>query len=108
MESVAFECMPPGSDVSKLVLPAVLDLTGAAELKRAIADALEQGHGMDIDAGEVRRITTPCLQILAAAASGFAKAGRSAMRFVALSPEFRDIVSTLALDESLGIERQDI
>lgn len=106
MEAETFEFAPPGGGVSKLVLPAVLDLTGAAELKHTIASALERGCGVDIDASEVRRITTPCFQVLAAAAGSYAKAGGPAMRFVALSLEFREIASTLALHESLGIERQ--
>ena len=40
-----------------LILPAVLDLTMAARLKSDLLTALAAGEGLEIDAGQVQRVT---------------------------------------------------
>ncbi|MGO8713522.1 MAG: STAS domain-containing protein [Rhizomicrobium sp.] len=104
MESVMAELAPPGEGTPQLALPAVLDLTTGSELKRQLESALVKGCGLDIDAGQVQRVASPCLQILAAAAKSFVEAGGPALRFGAVSPEFRETVSTLGLDEIFAIK----
>ncbi|HEY8950117.1 MAG TPA: STAS domain-containing protein [Rhizomicrobium sp.] len=86
-----------------LVLPALLDMTVAAELKRDLQSAYARGEGLDVDAGSVSRVTSPCLQILAAAAQDFAQAGGPGMAFTSLSPAFSETVAGLALSAPLGI-----
>ncbi len=104
MESMMAELAPPGEGTPHLALPAVLDLTTGAELKRELESALVKGCGLHIDAGQVQRVTSPCLQILAAAVKGFVEAGGPTLRFGAVSPEFWETVSTLGLDEMFGIK----
>jgi anti-anti-sigma regulatory factor len=59
----------------QIALPPVVDLAYAPTLKTTLVAALDRQSGLDIDAGAVQRITTPCLQILAAAAKSFEKCG---------------------------------
>lgn len=87
----------------QLALPAVLDLTVGAELKRNLESALVKGCGVDLDAGNVQRVSSPCLQVLAAAVASFREAGGPMLRFGNVSAEFRETASTLGLDEVLGI-----
>ena len=62
----------PGEDdqeMPRIELPAILDLTVAGDLKREFEDALAQGLGVEVDAAIVTRVTTPCLQVIVAAAN---------------------------------------
>lgn len=87
--------MDEGAQV--LVLPAVLDLTGIAELKVRLEAALTSAQGLVADASGVQRVTTPSLQLLAAAKRTFANAGGSGLRFKAPSAAFAQAIETLAL-----------
>lgn len=71
-------------------LAPVLDLTAAADLKQAL---LEAGSGATIDASAVQRITSPCLQILAAAVQGGAR----------MAPASAALVETAAVLGLLGV-----
>jgi len=86
-----------------LILPAMLDMTVAPDLKRDLQAALSRGEGLHVDAGAVARVTSPCLQVLTAAAREFAQAGGPAMAFTSLSPAFSEIAASLALTAALGI-----
>jgi anti-anti-sigma regulatory factor len=86
-----------------LTLPASLDLTAASWLKQNLEKALAEGTGLDIDAGSVQRVTSPCLQVLAAAVKSFQQVGGPAMRFSAVSPAMSEIASVLALEEALSL-----
>jgi chemotaxis protein CheX len=55
---------PPGLS---LVLPPSLDLTNADSLRRDLLDRLES-DALRLDGSAVEQVTTPCLQVLAAAA----------------------------------------
>jgi anti-anti-sigma regulatory factor len=82
------------------VHPPILDLTAAADLKRDLLAIAASGPGGTIDASQVRRITTPCLQVLVAARrSGD---GGPAFRLVNPSTAFLAALSTLALGPALG------
>jgi anti-anti-sigma regulatory factor len=87
-----------------LKLPSVLDLTAAAPLKLDLQAALAKGEGLVIDADAVRRVTSPCLQVLVAAARGFAQTGGAGLRFENVSQAFRETAAGLALDGALAIE----
>ena len=78
-----------------LTLPGTADLTISQELKAALQSALAGGAGIDIDAGQVEKITTPCLQIVVSGAAAFAEAGGPAMRITNASPIFARAVSDL-------------
>jgi len=87
-----------------LVLPPNFDLTAAAALKADLQCTLAQGEGLEVDASQVQRVTSPSLQILAAGARAFAQAGGPAMRISSASEAFSQTVSSLALTSALGIE----
>jgi len=93
-----------GQGVPCVVLPASVDLTAAADLKSQLEHAFAEGMGLQVDAGAVQRITSPCLQVLAAAAKSFAEAGGAEMRIAPASTAFRETVCTLGLQEILGTE----
>jgi len=80
-----------------LTLPAVLDLTVAESLKNELQSVLSRSEALDIDASQVQRATSPCLQVLISAMNGFAQAGGLPMRFSAMSEAFSEMVSVLAL-----------
>lgn len=104
MTGVPMELATTNEDARQIVLPPVLDLTSAAALKQELEDALGKGCGIFIDASAVQRATSPCLQILVAAAKSFGEANGAPMRFVATSAEFRDIVSILGIESVFGFK----
>jgi anti-anti-sigma regulatory factor len=86
-------------------LPAVTDLTFAAILKQRSEQALAAGTGLIVDAADTQRISTPCLQVLVAAAAAFTKAGGPVLEISNPSEVFVEAVSTLGLDGALGVTR---
>ena len=74
-----------------LVLGANLDLTLAASLKDDLL-LLPEGDRL-IDAGNVIRITTPCLQVLLAARP----------RFTRVSPAFAETAARLGIAEAMNL-----
>ena len=60
--------MPDGKPV--LILPAVLDLGAAPGLKSDLQEGLAAGDALQVDAEAVQRVSSLCLQLLAAAAQG--------------------------------------
>src|ERR1700749_352240 len=97
------QVQPGDNGMPYLVLPAVVDLTTAPELKLNLQQALILAEGLEIDAGNVQRITSPCLQMLVSAARGFAEAGGPALRFSKTSEAFLETVATLSLGPTLGM-----
>lgn len=92
-----------------LILPPISDLTYAAELKGHLQAAVAAGEGLEIDASEVQRISTPCVQVLVAGARAFAEAGGPGLRFARASAAFSDTVTGLALCKALGFpETQNV
>ena len=74
-----------------LTLSASLDITMAAALQADLV--LMPPDERLVDAGDVRRITTPCLQVLLAARP----------RFTRVSDAFAETVAILGLTEALGL-----
>ncbi len=65
MEALVLEA---DDTATRLVLTPVLDLRMAAPLRDRLMEALDLGHPLTLEAGAVERLTTPCLQVLVAAA----------------------------------------
>ena len=86
-----------------LKLPAVADLTFAPTLQQSAEQALSNSTGLTIDASEVQRIFTPCLQVLLAAARNFQNAGGAQFTIANPSEAFCESVSSLGLSAALGI-----
>jgi len=84
------------------ILPAILDLTEVVALRNTLQAALSRGEGLEIDASQVARVTSPCLQVLAAAVRGFAQAGGPSLRLTNPSPAFSETARVLDLDSVLG------
>jgi anti-anti-sigma regulatory factor len=85
-------------------LPKIADLTYAADLKALIIEALDTGKGLEIDASEVHSITSPCLQILVAAATSFREMPGISLAFSKPSAAFSLAAKTLAIGDVLGLQ----
>lgn len=59
----------------RLGLPAVLDLLAAESLREVIRESLVLGGRLDIDASQVERMSTPCIQVLMAAGRALKEGG---------------------------------
>lgn len=86
-----------------LSLPPVLDIAAAAELKRELLEILASGNPVNVDASAVQRVTTPYLQVLAAAARSIAQAGGGRMRLHSMKTELTETIRMLGLAEILNL-----
>ena len=86
---------------TQIKLPAVLDATAAAGLKSALLAGLGSGQALEVDASDVQRVTTPCLQILVAAAIDAAEKG--GLQFVGVEGVMLESIRALGLSEALGM-----
>jgi anti-anti-sigma regulatory factor len=75
----------------------VLDLTAAEPLQRELLSAFAEGGAVTVDASPVQRVSSPCLQVLAAAV-------RLGARVTDASPAFDETARTLDLTGALGLE----
>ncbi len=82
---------------ASLRLPATVDLTTATALKQQLEQALAAGSGVTLDGGDVVRVTSPGLQVLASAALSFRRAGGPGMIFDTMSDALSDTIEALAL-----------
>ncbi len=92
--------MSDGPSVSHLEysLPRELDLLAAEDLKEKMLEFLLQDGGLILDATEVERISTPCIEVLFAAGIAFGETGRN-FRIDNPSLYFNDALTTLGLDD---------
>jgi chemotaxis protein CheX len=88
------------SETPTIALPAQLDLTAAPGLHRLLRETLESSDDLALDAGAVGVVTSPCLQVLAAAALGQRGRGRRLL-VTSASPAFRRAVEELDLGSVL-------
>jgi anti-anti-sigma regulatory factor len=94
----------PGPDGKpKLVLPAILDLTAAQRLREDLLASLQMGEGLELDASQVQRVSSLCLQILASAARSFRETGGPGLSIAAASDGFRDAAFGLDLAHHIGL-----
>lgn len=59
----------------RLKLPSVLDMLAAEGLREALKETLVLGGPLAIDASQVDRMSTPCIQVLVAGGRAMADAG---------------------------------
>ena len=98
---------PSNAERLRVVLPAIADLTVAADLKQSFIEALDSGRGIEVNAGEVQNITSPCWQILVAAAKTFREGGVETLFAVtSASPAFREAAETLGIQQALGLKEE--
>ena len=92
--------MSPPVDSSVIDLDADLDLVAATALKEQLLEASGQGGAVTVDASSVERLTTPCAQVLVAAARSLAEQDRP---FALKSPSeaFVSAFADLGLDAVL-------
>ena len=90
-----------GTGNAHLVLPAVLDLKAAHDLKRALEEACAREAPLQVDASQVQRVSSLCLQILAAARKEIVSHSRFAI--TGPSAPFVETVTGLGLVEALGL-----
>ena len=81
-------------------LPAVLDITKAQELRGHMVDRLN-GGAVVVDASAVDRVSTPCIQVLLAAARSADRAGTS-FRIANASEALRAALIDLGLQAEFG------
>ncbi len=89
------------TNTENYILPQVLDLNFASELRSMLLDKLEKGVNTTIDASNVSRVTTPAVQILLAYSKAINSEGRKPTLHnpsEALKTAFRD----LGLDAELS------
>ena len=58
-----FELTTKG-ETARIALPGVLDFSTAESLKAVLQEALDAGKPLTLDAGEVARLSAPCMQVL--------------------------------------------
>ncbi len=108
--SLLAECRTSPSSVfpgpATLQLAWSLDLTAAEPLHRSLEDRLAQDSRLVIDASAVERVSTPCLQVLAAAAAS-ARALGGGLHFETPSPALSSAVRDLDLGRALGMEHTE-
>lgn len=86
----------------KVILPAVLDLTKAADLKDCLMGAMTVTPNVSVDATALQRITTPCLQVFVAAARDLQSEGGS-LSFSNIPDTMAQAVAILGLSSVLGL-----
>ena len=97
------QALPLKGPVS-LTLQPVLDVEAAAELRSELLRALETSACVNVDASAVRRLSTPCLQVLAAAAKSIAQSGEGRLRLHSMPQPLSEMAGLLGFAEALGIE----
>ena len=93
----------PNTGPRVVILPAILDAGAAAALLQTLSEALGADEGVRIDAGDLQRVTTPGLQVLAAAAQSFSEK-RLPFGYTNPASPLTDAAETLGLGPALGLE----
>jgi chemotaxis protein CheX len=91
----------PRADEPSFQLPPSLDLGAAEALLQTMRDVIQEGGS--IDGALVERVSTPCLQVLAAGAAAARHAGL-AFRIVAPSPVLLAAIADLDLAAAIPVE----
>lgn len=92
---------PPTTDRPGFQLPPSLDLGAAEALLQTVRDVLQEGGS--IDGALVERVSTPCLQVLAAAAASARQDGL-AFRILAPSAVLLAAIADLDLVAAIPVE----
>ena len=83
-------------------LPPILDMAAAGALRQGLLEAIAAGGCVNVDASAVQRITTPCLQILAAASKSAALVDGCRLRLHSVPLAMSETIRMLGLAENLG------
>ncbi|MBL8699080.1 MAG: STAS domain-containing protein [Alphaproteobacteria bacterium] len=94
--------MTASDDALTIALPAQLDLTAAPSLHRLLRESIDSSGDLKLDAETVGVVTSPCLQVLAAAALTQRARGKS-LAVTAASPAFRRAIEELDLAQVLTL-----
>lgn len=86
------------SSEEKFVLPNVLSLGAAEQLRENLVQRLVLGSDITIDASQVDAITTPCMQVIISAGNTFEDAG-SQVTIEAPSPAFIEAFNDLGFND---------
>ncbi|MFZ1992045.1 MAG: STAS domain-containing protein [Alphaproteobacteria bacterium] len=98
---------PSNTERPLVTLPPIANLTAAADLKQSLVDALDSGKGVEIDASAVQNITSPCWQVLVAAAKSFGEAATATpFNVTKASPAFIEAAGTLGIAQVLGLKEE--
>lgn len=88
---------------SPLPLPASLDITLADRLHHSLLERIATERPLSVDGSEVERVSTPCVQLLVAAAAS-ARAHGLPFRISGASQVLTEAVRDLGLTRALGLE----
>lgn len=99
--------MTESDDEISMTLTSVMDLTMACDLRRGFLDSLHKGKTIKVMAGDVTRITTPCLQVLLAMKN---KTTEQHIDFLIpeMSDAFRNALKDVGLDGPFITPEQNI
>lgn len=89
------------NNTTALNLPPIFDMVATIDLKPALEAAMTQGS-IEVAAADVQRVTTPGLQLLAAAAKACAQRGLS-FSIANCSSPLREAAEALDLASALGL-----
>jgi chemotaxis protein CheX len=93
---------PAPEDDGVFLLPAMLDLTAAEPLHRALLDRARIGDPLVVNASEVARVSTAAVQVLLATAAEFRSRGNS-FQLRDPSPLLMDALADLGVASHLGL-----
>ncbi len=83
--------------MTDVTLAPVMDLTAADALRTELLAAFDRGEPVTIEAGQVQRVSSPCLQVLVAAV-------RRGATIAHPSTALGEVAGALDLGAALGIE----
>jgi len=86
------------------LLPPEMDLLAAEALRASLIELLNKSGDLSIDGGEVVRMSTPCVEVLLAAATAFSDSGRG-FEVRQPSPSLCDAFDTLGLADRIELWR---
>jgi len=86
---------------TQLVFEPVLDIVGARSLYGCLGGVLAEAKSVELDAGQVERVDTAALQLLAAFCRALREAGVS-LQWRSASGPLCEAAATLGLSEILG------
>ncbi len=89
--------IPDAEGPARVVLPAILDLKAIPALKEELMQAAASAGGIAVDAGQVQRISSLCLQLLLAAGM------QTELRISPCSKAFNETAHGLGIAPALGL-----
>lgn len=91
----------PAAPAVKYNLEAVLDLRAASGLRQRLMQLLGEGAPLELDASQVKRISTASIQVIAAFVAAARQSGRP-LSIKSKSPVFAAAFASLGLDSIIS------